>query len=141
MQWSDYQIICTRTSSDKIWSSLPKNMLRNIALHHLANVDSHHVYITNLLFTDIKYTSNTQYSHYLPSWFYFFFFKAETKICILFYFLSVYTRDKFLLFLNLFPQEDFILETEIICQWLTEEDLQSTTGASSSDFLFLVCKN
>lgn len=67
MQWSDYQIICTRTSSDKIWSSLPKNMLRNIALHHLANVDSHHVYITNLLFTDIKYTSNTQYSHYLPS--------------------------------------------------------------------------
>lgn len=67
MQWSDYQIICTRTSSDKIWSSLPKNMLRNIALHHLANVDSHHVYITNLLFTDIKYTSNTQYSHYLSS--------------------------------------------------------------------------
>lgn len=36
-----------------------KSMLRNIALHHLANVDSHHVYITNLLFTDIKYTSNT----------------------------------------------------------------------------------
>lgn len=113
MQWSDYQIICTRTSSDKIWLSLPKNMLRNIALHHLANVDSHHVYITNLLFTDINIppTHNIHIICRLDSNF---FLKQRQKSAF-FSIFYLYTPEINFYCLNLFPQEDFILETEKIC--------------------------